>query len=137
MPTVKIEGGPFGRNLHLARSIRGALRDAGLSTPVVASGGVNDFEMAERALADGTCDFVAAARQSLADPDWWRKIEQGRGGEIRRCLYTNYCEALDQRHEQVTCQLWDRDFEADDPGRGGIARTPDGKRRLVPPPWSP
>ncbi|MBL8863828.1 MAG: NADH:flavin oxidoreductase [Planctomycetes bacterium] len=135
MPTVKIEGGPFGRNLHLARAIRAHLRGAGCTSAVVASGGMNDFEGAERALADGTCDFVAAARQSLADPDWWLKLELGRGAEIRRCLYTNYCEALDQRHEQVTCQLWDRDMAAGDPGRAGIARSNDGRRRLVPPPW--
>ena len=32
----------------------------------------------------------------------------GRGAEVRRCEFTNYCEALDQRHKQVTCKLWDR-----------------------------
>ena len=84
---------------------------------------------------EGDCDFVAAARQSLADPDWWRKIEQGRGGQIRRCIYSNYCEALDQRHKQVTCQLWDHDFERPDPGRDSIARSSDARRRLVPPSW--
>jgi len=136
MPTVKIEGGPFARNLHLSRTIRTGLRDAGFGIPVIGAGGINDFDLAERALGDGSCDIVAAARQSLADPDWWRKMESGRGAEIRRCLYTNYCEALDQRHEQVTCQLWDRDMEAGDPGRPGIARSSDGKRRLVPPPWA-
>jgi len=135
MPTVKIEGGPFARNLHLSGAIRGGLRAAGFGIPVVGAGGINDFELAERALEDGSCDLVAAARQSLADPDWWRKIEAGRGSEIRRCLYTNYCEALDQRHEQVTCQLWDRDMTAGDPGGAGIARSADGKRRLVPPGW--
>ena len=33
---------------------------------------------------------------------------QHAGAEVRRCTYTNYCEGLDQRHKQVTCQLWDR-----------------------------
>ncbi|MEQ1895002.1 MAG: NADH:flavin oxidoreductase, partial [Planctomycetota bacterium] len=84
----------------------------------------------ERALEVGDCDLVGAARQSLADPDWWRKLELGRGAEIRRCLYTNYCEALDQKHVEVTCQLWDREF-----GTGDPARTQDGKRRLVAPDW--
>jgi len=135
MPTVKIEGGPFARNLPISQAIRAHLRVAGFAIPVVGAGGINDYHMAEDALRDGSCDLVAAARQSLADPDWWKKIELGRGAEIRRCLYTNYCEALDQRHEQVTCQLWDRDMEAGDPGRPGIARSSDGKRRLVPPAW--
>ena len=61
-----------------------------------------------------TC--VAAARQTLADPDWFRKIRLGQGHLVRRCEFTNYCEGLDQRHKQVTCKLWDRDFPPDDPG---------------------
>ncbi|MBI5364667.1 MAG: NADH:flavin oxidoreductase [Planctomycetes bacterium] len=138
MPTRKIDArGPFGRNLHLARAIRDALRAAGRVTPVVGAGGINSFELAEDALRTGACDFVASARQSLADPDWWRKMELGRGAEVRRCVFTNYCEALDQRHEQVTCQLWDRELDAPDPTSrdGAIARSHDGRRRLVPPAW--
>ena len=135
MPTVYIDPpGPFGRNLPLSRAIRQSIRAAGLATPVVGSGGINTFELAEAALERGDCDLVAAARQSLADPDWWRKVELGLGETVRRCKYTNYCEALDQRHQQVTCQLWGREFEREDRG-GGIARSHDGKRRLVAPPW--
>ncbi len=120
MPTVFIrEPGPFGRNLPLARAVRGAVRAAGFETPVVAAGGIGTFALAEGALAAGDCDLVGAARQSLADPDWWRKMELGRGTEVRRCRYTNYCEALDQRHREVTCQLWDRDLEHGDAARGG------------------
>ena len=133
MPTRTIDArGPFGRNLELSRAIRAAVRAAGFATPIGGAGGINTFELAERALREGDCDFVAAARQSLADPDWWRKMEAGRGATIRRCIYSNYCEALDQRHKQVTCQLWDRDFTRPDPGRDTIARSSDGKRRLVP-----
>lgn len=136
MPTAKLdERGPHGRNLHLSRGIREALRAEGLSTPVGGAGGIDRFELAESALRGGACDFVAAARQSLADPDWWRKIELGRENEVRRCLFTNYCEGLDQKHKQVTCQLWDRDFTQADPHSDSIARSSDAKRRLVPPPW--
>ena len=60
-------------------AIRAAIREAGLTTPIVCTGGVHNFEMAERLLADGVCDIVGAARQSLADPDWFRKISLGRG----------------------------------------------------------
>ncbi len=138
MPTVRIASpGPFGRNLPLSRAIRSALRAAGLSTPVVGSGGLGTFALAEAALRDGDCDLVAAARASLADPDWWIKMELGRGAEIRRCLYTNYCEALDQRHVEVTCQLWDHDFALPDLARTTVARSKDEKRRLVAPPWQP
>ena len=135
MPTVFSSApGPFGRNLELARAVRSALREEGLETPVIGAGGIGTFGLAENALRDGACDLVAAARQSLADPDWWRKMQLGQGAEVRRCLYTNYCEGLDQRHKQVTCQLWDRDLEAPDAGGRPPAMSTDGKRRLVPPP---
>lgn len=123
--------GPFGRNVEATAAIRADIRAAGLETPVVCAGGVHNFEMAEKMLADGVCDIVGAARQSLADPDWFRKIALGRGGEVRLCEFTNYCEGLDQKHKSVTCQLWDKlDLAAP-----GVIKTPDGKRRLTAPDW--
>jgi 2,4-dienoyl-CoA reductase-like NADH-dependent reductase (Old Yellow Enzyme family) len=146
MPTVRIDPhgasgsrGPFGRNLPLAEAVRRRVREVGLGTPVVASGGINDFALAERALREGQCDAVGAARQSLADPDWFQKVELGRGDEVRRCVFTNYCEGLDQRHKQVTCQLWDRELDTPDGRRRGeqpVSLSHDGKRRLIAPPWS-
>jgi len=133
MPTVRSdERGPFGRNTHLARDIRAAIHAAGLSIPVVTSGGIGHFHQAEDILRRGDADIIGAARQSLADPDWFLKMTLGRGNEVRRCIYTNYCEGLDQKHKEVTCQLWDRDFGASP----DTPRSKDGKRRLVPPLWS-
>ncbi|HEY7699079.1 MAG TPA: NADH:flavin oxidoreductase, partial [Vicinamibacteria bacterium] len=132
MPTVYSDArGPFGRNVPLAAAIRRAIGDRGLETPVVASGGIGTFELAESILRNGEADIVAAARQSLADPDWFRKVRLGRGSEVRRCEFTNYCEALDQKHKQVTCKLWDR-VDLDEPE---VALDASGKRRLVAPGW--
>ncbi len=129
MPTVFGDEPPFGLNLPLAAAVRAAVREAGHDTPVVASGGINGFALAERALAAGHADLVAAARQTLADPDWVAKVRAGHGERVNRCLYTNYCEALDQKHKEVTCQLWDR-LATDAPG---VALAADGRRRLVAP----
>ncbi len=133
MPTVRSDArGPFGRNLHYSRAIRAALRDACLSVPVVGAGGVNSFTLAERALEEGDCDIVASARQSLADPDWFAKVRAGEGASVRRCKFTNYCEALDQQHKEVTCQRWDRLREGDPPlPAQQVSR--DGRRRLIAP----
>src|SRR6185436_19853047 len=130
MPTViSDERGPFGRNVPLAAAIKRAVNEAGLATPVVTSGGISTFEQSEDILRNGEADIIGAARQSLADPDWFLKIKLGRGDEIRRCVFTNYCEGLDQMHKQVTCKLWDR-VNLDEPG---ISMSDDCKRRLVPP----
>jgi dimethylglycine catabolism A len=123
--------GPFGRNLGATARIRAALRAANLTTPLIASGGIHNFRQAEAILTSGQADIIAIARQALADPDWFTKVKMGRGAEVRLCIYTNYCEALDQRHRQVTCELWDREA-LDEPG---IRRSADGKRRLIAPNW--
>jgi 2,4-dienoyl-CoA reductase-like NADH-dependent reductase (Old Yellow Enzyme family) len=134
MPTVISDArGPFGRNVPLAATIRRAVRAAGLETPIVTSGGITTFDQAEQILARGEADAVAAARQTLADPDWFRKIHLGLGDQVRRCEFTNYCEGLDQHHKQVTCKLWDRDWT---PGEGARLAS-DGRRRLTAPPWTP
>jgi dimethylglycine catabolism A len=125
--------GPFGRNLGATARIRAAVRAANRTTPVITSGGIHNFEQAEAVLVSGQADIVAIARQALADPDWFTKVRAGRGAEVRLCIYTNYCEALDQRHRQVTCELWDREA-LDEPG---LRLSADGKRRLIAPHWDP
>ncbi|MEM7158644.1 MAG: NADH:flavin oxidoreductase [Myxococcota bacterium] len=132
MPTVHSdERGPFGRNVSTATMIRERIRAAGHETPVVVAGGICAFEQAEALLEQGQADVVGAARQTLADPDWFRKVHLGRGEQVRRCKYTNYCEALDQKHKQVTCQLWDREA-LDEPD---VPLAQDGRRRLIAPRW--
>ena len=134
MPTVISDArGPFGRNVPLAAAIRGAVRAAGHATPVVTSGGIGTFEQAEAILAAGEADFVAAARQTLADPDWFRKIRLGRGDRraplrvhqllrgARPAAQAGHLQALGSRG----------------PRRAGIRLARDGKRRLAAPAWRP
>jgi 2,4-dienoyl-CoA reductase-like NADH-dependent reductase (Old Yellow Enzyme family) len=121
--------GPFGRNVEASGRIRAAVQAAGFKTPVIAAGGIHNFEQAEAILHSNKADIVGLARQALADPDWFKKVRSGRGETIRLCEYTNYCEGLDQKHKPVTCQLWDREGL----DQAGISKTPDGKRRLIAP----
>jgi 2,4-dienoyl-CoA reductase-like NADH-dependent reductase (Old Yellow Enzyme family) len=131
MPTTRIAPGvPWGRNVEAVAQVKRALVAAGFATPVVVCGGIATFEQAEAILAAGQADVVASARQSLADPDWFEKVRTGRGAEVRRCLFTNYCEGLDQSHQAVTCQLWDRLQGL--PDDASVGRASDG-RRLTPP----
>lgn len=127
------ERGPYGRNVEPAKTIRDAVRAAGMETPVVVVGGIHGFHQAEDILQEGKGDIIGFARQSLADPDWFMKVLMGRGEEAVVCEYTNYCEALDQKHVPVTCKLWDRK----NMDEAGVKKTPDGKRRLTAPLWDP
>ena len=132
MPTVlSDEIGPFGRTVPLVAAIKRNVNSAGFNTPIVATGGITTFTQAEEILRRGDADIVGMARQALADPDWFVKVKLGRGDEVRRCTYTNYCEALDQAHRAVTCKLWDR-VDLDEPG---AATVDEGRRRLLAPGW--
>jgi 2,4-dienoyl-CoA reductase-like NADH-dependent reductase (Old Yellow Enzyme family) len=132
MPTVlSDETGPFGRSVPLVAAVKRAVNAAGFTTPIVAAGGISTFTQAEAILTEGQADIAGLARQALADPDWFIKVKLGRGAEIRRCNYTNYCEALDQAHRPVTCKLWDR-TELAEPG---VATVDAGRRRLLAPQW--
>jgi len=134
MPTILSDArGPFGRSLPLVAAIKRAVREDGHATPVVAAGGICTFAQAEEVLQRGEADIIGAARQTLADPDWFLKVRLGKGDEVRRCTYTNYCEGLDQAHKQVTCKLWDRQ-QLDEPQ---ISLSRDGRRRLLAPVWKP
>ena len=128
---ISDEFGPFGRNIEPTAYIRSAVRKAGYSTPFVCAGGIHNYQQAEQLLKDDKADIVGLARQAMADPDWFIKVKQGEGKQVRLCEYTNYCEGLDQKHKQVTCQLWDRE-KMDEKN---VRLSSDGKRRLVAPSW--
>ena len=133
MPTTLADReGPFGRNVEAVHTIRNAVRGAGFETPIVVSGAIATFDQAESILQRGGADVIAMARQSLADPDVFTKIFTGHGADVRRCVFTNYCEGLDQKHKQVTCKLWDR-VALDEPG---VKLDVTGRRRLIAPAWS-
>ncbi len=132
MPSyISDEIGPFARNIPLVAQIKQALNKAGFFIPIVGAGGIGTFDIAEDILRRGDADIIGFARQALADPDWFLKVRTGRGNEVVRCNYTNYCEALDQMHKQVTCKFWDR-ANLDEPD---IKLADDGRRRLLAPRW--
>jgi 2,4-dienoyl-CoA reductase-like NADH-dependent reductase (Old Yellow Enzyme family) len=130
---ISDEFGPFGRNIEPSNAVRAAVVAAGFTTPIVCAGGIHNFQQAEQLLIEKQADIVGMARQAMADPDWFRKVKSGNGNQVKLCEYTNYCEGLDQKHKQVTCQLWDRE-KLDEPN---IRMSHDGKRRLIAPTWNP
>ncbi|MCV6613930.1 MAG: NADH:flavin oxidoreductase, partial [Cellvibrionaceae bacterium] len=125
------ERGPFGRNIEPSAAIRAAIRADGLQTPIVVAGGIHSFVQAEQILAEDKGDIIGIARQAIADPDWFIKVKSGCGEQVRKCEYSNYCERLDQNHQEVSCNLWDKQGR-DEPG---VKLSKDGRRRLIAPPW--
>jgi 2,4-dienoyl-CoA reductase-like NADH-dependent reductase (Old Yellow Enzyme family) len=68
----------------LAAAIR-----ATVTVPVIAVGKIATREVAESILQEGKADLVALGRPLIVDPDWPRKLAEGRDEEVVPCLWDN------------------------------------------------
>lgn len=68
-----------------------AMKEAGVKIPLAASGGFQDPGEMERLLEDGACDLVSIGRGQFTDPDYYQKVVEGRGEDIRPCVRCNRC----------------------------------------------
>lgn len=107
-------GGPFTRDLIAPPMLmpRGcyvpfaAAVKSTVDVPVGAIGRINNPELAGRVLDDGQADFVALGRALLADPDFPRKVQEGRSDEIRRCTACRFCsETTSRRGGPIRCMV--------------------------------
>jgi 2,4-dienoyl-CoA reductase (NADPH2) len=88
------EDEPLGCFADLAAAIRAAV-----SVPVIAVGKIATREVAESILQEGKADLVALGRPLIADPDWPRKVAEGRDEEIVSCLWDNEGCLRDSIHQ--------------------------------------
>lgn len=77
---------PHAVNADYAAAVKKAV-----SIPVAVVGGITTAEDAERIIAEGKADMVSMGRQMIADPDFGKKITEGRADEIRSCLRCCVC----------------------------------------------
>lgn len=81
---------------HLAGSIRNAVK-----VPIIAVGKIGDPFTAEHILREHDADFVSLGRPLVADPCLLKKAKEGRGADIRRCIYCLNCFTGEQRKERI------------------------------------
>jgi len=74
-----------GSNIYAAAGIKSAV-----SIPVTVVGKL-DADLGEKLLREGKVDFIAMTRRLLADPDYPRKIAEGRLDEIQPCTGCDNC----------------------------------------------
>ena len=79
-----------------------AIKNSGIKSPVVAVGAITTPELAEKAIAEGKCDFVAMARALIADPELPNKAKAGLTDEIRPCIR---CEKCNDRQATRRCSV--------------------------------
>ncbi len=78
---------------------------AAVSIPVIAQGKLNHPDLAEAVVAEGKADFVAMGHQSLADPAWANKVQNGELDEIVPCIGCNNCLHMGHKSRYYTCSV--------------------------------
>jgi thioredoxin reductase len=91
---------PKGVLVDLAAAVKKAVR-----IPVIAQGRLYDPELAETVLREGKADFIGMARGLLAEPEWVRKVQEGREEELRLCTSCNQCIACIFMGLPVRCAI--------------------------------
>lgn len=77
---------PEGWRTYLIKGIKDAV-----SIPVMGVSAIRHPEFAEKLLAEGNQDFIVMGRTFLAEPEWVKKIEEGRENELRKCISCLHC----------------------------------------------
>ena len=74
--------------LPYIQRMRAGLEERGIAMPLMGSCNINTPAQMRAMVADDAADFIASCRQSLDDPDFPRKIAEGREDEIRKSTRT-------------------------------------------------
>lgn len=121
IPPFAVAEGAF-RGLNRALKAQSGL-------PVIASGRIRRPAMAEEILALGEADLVGMARQLIADPYFVRRLEEGRGDEVRPCIACNdACVIQTAQGKPIRCAVnpaagRERELGEQMRPRAGVART--------------
>lgn len=73
------------------------------SKPVVGVGRFTSPDTMVSQIRRGVLDFIGAARPSIADPFLPKKVEEGRGDDIRECIGCNICVTGDLTITPIRC----------------------------------
>lgn len=75
-----------------------------VAIPVTAVGRLEP-DVADKAIADGKCDFIAMGRKLLADPELPKKLTEQRAQDIRPCIYCYVCVSQIFVNDRVKCAV--------------------------------
>ncbi|MBE6992340.1 MAG: FAD-dependent oxidoreductase [Ruminococcaceae bacterium] len=71
-----------------------AMKEAGVKIPLAVAGGFQDPGEMEDILESGVCDLISIGRGQFTDADYYTKVLEERGEDIRPCLRCNRCHGI-------------------------------------------
>ncbi|EFK07487.1 NADH oxidase domain protein [delta proteobacterium NaphS2] len=79
-----------------------------VQVPVITAGRIKNGTVAEQVIADGKADLVGLARVLMCDPEWPKKVGEGREQEITHCDETcpDACTQLVMKGKPAYCSRW-------------------------------
>lgn len=87
---------PCGWRAYLADAVKKVV-----DIPVIAANLIRSPEQAEEQLQSGIQDFISLGRPHLADPEWTKKVAEGRANEIKRCISCLNCFETMQKNAYI------------------------------------
>ncbi len=84
---------------------------AQVDVPVIAAGRLDRGDLAEGAISEGKTDLIGLARVLWADPQWPRKVREGREAEILHCNPDcgDACMQMVMKGRPAICVAWPED----------------------------
>lgn len=71
-----------------------AMKESGAKIVLCANGGLRDPDLNEEAIASGKTDMIGMARAFICDPEYGKKVYEGRGEDTVPCIMCNKCHGL-------------------------------------------
>ncbi len=105
LPEVVEASRQEGYMLDLAAAVR-----AEVDVPVIAAGRLATGAFADKAIADKKTDLIGLARVLWADPDWPKKVQDGRDADIVHCKPDcNGCMEMVMKGRPAYCIAWPKE----------------------------
>jgi 2,4-dienoyl-CoA reductase-like NADH-dependent reductase (Old Yellow Enzyme family)/thioredoxin reductase len=91
---------PEGCNAHLSEAIKKTVK-----IPVSIAGRIRSPATAERIIQEGKADFVEIGRALLCDPEWPKKVKEGKLDSILPCVSCIRCDERLFANKSIRCTL--------------------------------
>ncbi len=77
-----------------------------VEVPVITAGRIATGTLAEEVITQGQADLIGLARVLWTDPEWPRKVKEGRESEILHCDSCDVCLTMVMQGEFAYCVQW-------------------------------
>jgi 2,4-dienoyl-CoA reductase (NADPH2) len=101
LPEVVEKSNRDGYMVDLASAIKKEV-----DVPVITAGRIATGELAEKVLSQGQADLVGLARVLWTDPEWPRKVKEGREADILHCDSCDVCLQAVMQGDFAYCTQW-------------------------------